>query len=132
MSRPKWTDAWQEAFEDGLDGDEQAPGKKKAVAIATDEDGNTRVIRTATGVEAEKMIAEAQASGMEVRSNASEVEGLLEEQSGATDVPAQVYELMSAVIGFAQELDQEWKLQNSEELPAPSAATEFEFTVDDL
>lgn len=131
MSKPKWTEAWQEAFEEGVAEDGQR-GQKKAVAITTDEDGNTRVIRTASGAEAEKMIAQAQAKGMEVRTSAAEVEGLLEEQSGATDVPAAVYELMSAVIGFAQELDQEWKLENSEELPPPTASTEFEFTIDDL
>lgn len=134
MSKPKWHEAWQEAFEEGMDETEAAQKKeKKAVAVHTDAQGNTRVVKTATGAEAERMIAEARAEGVEVRTNAAEVEGLLVEQSGATDVPAAVYELMSAVIGFAQELDEEWRVQNSEELPAPqSASTEFEFTIDDI
>jgi type III secretion system FlhB-like substrate exporter len=139
MSKPKWHEAWQDAFEEGHEGEGEPqthPGEKKAIAVRRNEDGTTTIVKTATGAEAAKMIAEAEASGMAVESNADQVESLMAEQNGATDVPPEVYHLMSVVIEFAQELCQEWDSSKNESLlendEAPQLATEIEYTMDDV
>ena len=90
MSKPKWHEAWQDAFEEGYEGEGEPlthPKEKKAIAVRRNEDGTTTIVKTATGAAAAKMIAEAQAEGMSVESNADQVEALMAEQNGATDVP---------------------------------------------
>jgi len=134
MSKPKWHEAWQEAFEDGFDEDQAErlthPMEKKAVAVRRNEDGTTEVLKTASGAEAEKMIAEAQAHGVSVEKDADHVEELMQEQNGATDVPPEIYQIMSMVIDFAQELRVEWRNRNDEDLS--SSPTEIEYTMDDV
>jgi type III secretion system FlhB-like substrate exporter len=138
MSKPKWHDAWQEAFEDGFDEDAERlthPAEKKAVAIRRNEDGSTEVVRTASGAEAIKMIAEAEAQGLAIEQNSTQVEELMAEQNGATDVPPEIYALMSSVIDFARELTEEWKCRHDEDLlgqPKLVSATEIEYTMDDV
>lgn len=139
MSKPKWQDAWQNAFEEGFDQNQgeriQHPLEKKAVAVRHKADGSTEIVKTATGVEAMKMIAEAEAAGLSVSEDQNQVEDLMAEQNGATDVPPEVYQLMSAVIGFAQELNHEWQLRNEENLlePSPQSLTDaLEYTVDEI
>ena len=129
-----WQENWQSAFEEGYyDNVDGAEDEKKALIVKTDAKGQTKVVGMATGAEAEKIIAEAQASGVEVRRDAAQVEHLMQEQSGATDVPAEVYELMSTIIGFAQELSQEWVSQRSESIGQPfKLATEIEYTLEDV
>ncbi len=125
-----WANAFEEGFYDNLDG---AEDEKKALIVETDAQGRQRVVGVATGAEAEKMIAEAQASGVEVHQNATQVEQLLEEQSGATDVPPEVYELLSTLIEFAHDLGQEWESRGNEMLPrAASVRTEVEYGHDDV
>lgn len=138
MSKPKWQDAWAEAFEEGFD-EEKAerlthPMEKKAVAVRRNEDGTTEIVKTGTGAEAMKMIAEAEAAGLSVEQNAGQVENLMNEQNGATDVPPEIYQLMSSVIEFAQELSSEWKNRHNESLvdEVPQLATEIEYTMDDV
>ena len=109
MSTPEkdptpWHENWAEAFGggfyDNLDGAEE----KKALLVETDAKGRTKVVGVATGAEAEELIASAQARGMEVRQDASQVEELSEAGSApasATDVPPEIYDLMSTVIEFA-------------------------------
>ena len=134
MSKPKWHEAWQESFdvESAAENaqEETKPKQKKAIAIRRKKDGTTEILKTATGAEAEQMIAEAEAKGMSVERNASQVESLMTEQNGSTDVPPEIYQLMSAVIDFAQELSAEWRSRNDEslleeELPL---ATEIEYS----
>lgn len=136
MSKPKWHDAWQDAFEEGFEEGErvQHPMEKKAVAIRRNEDGTTEVVKVASGAEAAKLIAEAEAQGLQVETDANQVESLMAEQNGATDVPPEVYQLMSCVIDFARELSTEWKSRNEdliEEAPQQSS-TEIEYTMDDV
>lgn len=139
MSKPKWHEAWQDAFEEGFDDEGESlthPAERKAIAVRRNEDGSTTVVKTATGAEAMKMIAEAEASGMAVESNADQVESLMAEQNGATDVPPEVYQLMSVVVSFAQELCAEWVSSQKESLleddETPRLATEIEYTMDDI
>ncbi len=101
MSRPKWTEAVE-------------PDEKKAVAVEHLPDGTTRVVAAATGVEAEKMIAKAQASGVDVQRSPEEVDQLLRSENEGTNVPPEVYELMSVVINFTQELNDQWLRENYE------------------
>lgn len=145
MSTPEkdptpWHENWAEAFGggfyDNLDGAEE----KKALLVETDAQGRTKVVGVATGAEAEELIASAHARGLEVRQDASQVEELSEAGSGsesalasATDVPPEIYDLMSTVIEFAKELTQEWVARDGHQpIPRPSATTEIEFSHDDL
>ena len=139
MSKPKWQDVWEDAFESGFDkmpGERvQHPLEKKAVAVRHNPDGTTEVVKTATGVEAMKMIAEAEASGLSVNRDTDQVEDLMSEQNGATDVPPEIYQLMSAVIGFAQELNEEWRLRNEDSLldsDSEALETNAEFIAGDV
>ena len=95
MTRPKWHEAWQDAFDEGFEEGEPVthPAERKAIAVRKNADGTTTVVKTASGAEAEKMIADAQSRGMEVESNAEHVESLMAEQHGATDVPPEVMAL---------------------------------------
>ena len=132
MSKPKWHDAWQESFQEGFAEDSE---EKMAVQVEAAPDGTTRIVKTAKGAEAHKMVAQAKAAGLDVLEDAAGVEQLMEEESGATDVPPEIYALMSAVIDFAQDLDAEWKASLEEDSlldEEPSLATEIEFTVDDV
>lgn len=121
-----WANAFEEGFYDNLDGAEE---EKTALLVETDARGRTKVVGVAHGEEAERIIADAQASGLEVRQNAEQLEHLLEEQSGATDVPAEIYNLIETLMGFAQELSQEWNHRGSDLLPRPGrVATEIEYS----
>lgn len=124
-----WANAFEEGFYDNLDGAEE----KKALLVETDAQGRTKVVGVAHGAEAERIVAEAQASGLEVRRNAEQVETLLQEQSGATDVPPEIYDLISTLMGFAQELSQEWASRGSDALPrAGRISTEIEYSHEDV
>lgn len=129
-----WANAFEEGFYDNLDGAEEEGSEKKALLVETDAQGRTRVVGVAHGAEAERVIAEAQAGGVEVRQNAAQVEDLLlKEQTGATDVPPEIYELMSTIMSFAQDLSDEWSTRGSETLPrAGRIATELEFSHEDV
>ena len=54
------------------------------------------------------VIAKAQASGVEVRQDGEQVEQLLRPESSESNVPPEIYELMSTIISFAQELNEQW------------------------
>lgn len=134
-----WEDTWANAFEEGfydnVDGAEDPD--KRALIVETDAQGRTRVVGVAEGAEAERLIAEAEASGVEVRRNVSQVESLLREQGsekgGATDVPPEVYDLMSTVMEFARELSEEWTHRGSDILPrAQRPGRELEFSHEDI
>lgn len=127
-----WAQSFEEGFYDNVDGAEDP--EKKALIVETDARGRSKVVGVATGAEAERLIADAQAGGVEVRQNAAQVESLMQEQSGATDVPPEIYELMSTIIGFAQELGQEWVTRGQETLPRARMGRdgEIEFSHEDL
>lgn len=140
MSAPdkkNWIENWESSFEEGFfdsdDGAPEAGPEKHALAVRTDAQGKTKVVGMATGSDAERMIAEANASGVKVQQDAAQVERLMHEQSGATGVPTEVYQLMSTVIGFVQELSEEWKSRDVEDLGgSPPLATEIEYTMEDV
>lgn len=136
MSKPKWQDAWQDAFDEGFEeGSEGEGGPKKAIAIRQNDDGTHEIVKVATGVEAERLIAEAQSHGLTVEQDFDRVEQLMSEQTGATDVPPEVYQLMTAVIEFAQELNTEWESRYDDILSEDDdlgAASEVEYTMDDV
>lgn len=108
MSKPSWHDAME------------PPKKKKAVALKVGKDGVARVVRTAEGAAAEKLIAKAAASGTEVRQDAQQVESLLKQNAEKVEqalqkahpenngMPPEIYELMVTIMNFAQELNEQW------------------------
>lgn len=97
MSKPSWRDA--------LGNDKE---QKRAVVLRTDASGQSHVVGVAEGAEAEAVIAKARASGVEVRRDQDQVEDLLGPDSRESNVPPEIYELMSTIIGFAQELNDQW------------------------
>lgn len=110
--------SWQEA----RDNQER---EKKAIAYEVGPDGRNRVVGVATGAAAEEMIARAQESGVEVRRNAEQVEELLRAEGEEHSIPPEIYELMSMVINFAQELNEQWlqrEFVNLADEPEPVAA----------
>ena len=137
MTRPKWTEAWQDAFDEGFEEEPtaQVDTEKRAVALRRNEDGTTEIVKVAKGAEALKLIAEAEAQGLSVETDRDQVEQLMAEQNGATDVPPEVYQLMSAVIDFARELSSEYATRHQELLDDEeglSLGTEIEYTMDDV
>lgn len=104
MSRPKWTEAVA------------AQEEKVAIALKTDDQGRTRVVGVGTGAEAEKMVAQAHAHGVEVKQDAEQVEQLTQSEDADDEgVPEEIYELMSEVINFALELNEQWLSEGAEE-----------------
>jgi type III secretion system FlhB-like substrate exporter len=133
--KANWEDTWANAFEEGFyDNVDGAEDEKKALLLEKDAQGRTRVVGVAHGEEAQRVIAEAQASGVEVHQNAAQVQRLLEEEIGtSTDVPPEIYDLMSTMMGFAQELSLEWSARGAEALPRPGRlVTELEFSHEDI
>lgn len=83
-------------------------GGKRAVKVRYDENGDVEILGIAEGAEAEAMIREAAAQGLEVRQDAEQVDELFRSGQSPTRVPPEVYELMSLMVQFAQELDEAW------------------------
>jgi hypothetical protein len=48
------------------------------------------------------------AEGGGVRKDAQQLEEMLEQEHGGSQIPPDVYDLMAVVINFAQELNEEW------------------------
>ncbi len=105
---------------------------KRAAAISVSEDGEVKVIASAVGQKAEEMISKASEAGIPVRKDAEEIKKLLEEQGDRSNVPPEIYELMAAVIDFAQELNEAraapWEYD--EEIPEEPEGEE-EYSEDD-
>lgn len=106
MSRPDW----QEVFDSG-------PGKggKRAVAVRYGPDGQVEVLGVAEGAEAEAMVAQAREQGLEVKRDTEQVDDLFRSHQPATRVPPEVYELMSLMVEFAQEVDEVWEQRTVQE-----------------
>lgn len=97
MSRP------DEVLDSGL-----SQGEKKAVSVRYGPDGEIEILKIAEGQEAEAMIARAQADGIDVRLDKEKVDNLFQSRQASSRVPPEVYELMSIMVQFAQELDETW------------------------
>ena len=78
---------------------------KKAVVLKDD-----KVVRVLEGEEAVAAVQQAQQAGIEIRQDAEEVKKLINPATGSSRVPEEIYLLMSTIIEFAQELDQQWGL----------------------
>lgn len=106
---------------------------KRAAAISVSEDGEVKVIASAVGHKAEEMISKASEAGIPVRKDAEEIKKLLEEQGDRSNVPPEIYELMAAVIDFAQELNEAraapWEYD--EEIPEESEGEAEEYSEED-
>ncbi len=106
---------------------------KRAAAISVSEDGEVKVIASAVGQKAEEMISKASEAGIPVRKDAEEIKKLLEEQGDRSNVPPEIYELMAAVIDFAQELNEAraapWEYD--EEIPEEPEGEEEEYSEDE-
>ena len=77
---------------------------KKAVILR-----DNQVVGVLEGAQAEEAIAQAEAAGLEVRQDAEEVKKLINPTAGNSRVPEELYLLMSTIIEFAQELDEQWE-----------------------
>ena len=83
-------------------------GGKRAVSVRYGPDGEVEILGIAEGAEADAMIAQAKAQGVEVRQDKDEVDDLFNSSQPSSRVPPEVYELMSMMVQFAQELDEAW------------------------
>jgi len=88
-------------------------GGKRAVSVRYGADGEVEVLEVAEGPEAEAMIARAQEQGLEVRQDADEVDDLFRSHQPSSRVPPEVYELMSLMVEFAQEVNEAWGASES-------------------
>lgn len=103
MSKPKWTDIAQE-------GDEP----RMAVAYQRDSEGRLRVVAAGQGSAAEQIIEQAEQAGVPIGRDPERVRRLLQAEGEGSRIPPEVYELMSTVVTFAQELNETWILQHEE------------------
>lgn len=128
-----WEDSWAQSFEEGFYDNLDGAEEKQALLVEVDAQGNSKVVGVAKGAEAEKLIDEAKQNEIAVYKDAAGVESLLQGVERSTEVPREVYELISAMIGFAQDLDSEWRAQK---LPAAVASlpglAEIEFGHEDI
>lgn len=99
MSRPEW----QEVLDSG-----PGAGGKRAVAVRYGPDGEVEIVGIAEGADAEAMIARAQEGGIEVREDKEQVDDLFRSGQSPSRVPPEVYELMSVIVQFAQEINDAW------------------------
>ena len=81
-------------------------GGKRAVSVRYGPDGEVEILGIAEGAEAEAMIAKARAQGLGVRQDAEQVNELFRSGQPSSRVPPEVYELMSLMVQFAQEVDE--------------------------
>ncbi|HXE72872.1 MAG TPA: EscU/YscU/HrcU family type III secretion system export apparatus switch protein [Candidatus Nitrosotenuis sp.] len=108
MSRPE-----AEAVVFELEGMEQVfytpgpPPGRAAVALGRGPDGRLRVLARGRGPAAERILEKARQAGVEVQTDPARVEELLRAEGEGSRVPPQIYELVAAVIAFAQELSDE-------------------------
>lgn len=81
---------------------------KWAVAMRMGADGRPKVVAAGQGAQAEAIVAKAQASGVDVRQDAEMVNELLQSEPEGARIDSRIYELMTTIVNFAQELDQAW------------------------
>lgn len=99
MSRPDW----EEVLDSGA-----GAGGKRAVAVRYGPDGEVEILGIAEGADAEAMIARAQEGGVDVRQDKEQVDDLFRSGQSPSRVPPEVYELMSVIVQFAQEINDAW------------------------
>lgn len=92
---------------------EEKPQRKLAIAYKKDDEGRTRIVSVGEGRQAEKMVAQAEESGVEVERSERHVEETLAPvtemaQDGRQAVPQEVYDLMALFVNFTQDLRSEW------------------------
>ncbi|MEW6277554.1 MAG: EscU/YscU/HrcU family type III secretion system export apparatus switch protein [Candidatus Eremiobacterota bacterium] len=79
-----------------------------AVALRLGQDGRPRVVAAGQGAVADEIVARAEAAGVEVRHDPETVHELLQAEGEGTRIDPEIYELMTTVINFAQELNDAW------------------------
>lgn len=86
---------------------------KWAVAMRMGADGRPKVVAAGQGAVADEIVAKAQASGVEVRKDAEMVQQLLRDETDpGTRIDSEIYELMTTIVNFAQELNDAWVQQH--------------------
>jgi type III secretion system FlhB-like substrate exporter len=94
---------WEQVLDSG-----SGAGGKRAVALREGPDGEMEIVGIAEGPEAERMIAQALARGVGVKQDKEQVDELFRSGQAPSRVPPEVYELMSVIVQFAQELNDQW------------------------
>lgn len=79
---------------------------KVAVLCGRDKDGALQPVSSVFGVAAEQMVDRASRDGLAVSQDGELLQDLLRKQGGEACVPVRIYELMAAVIDFAQVLNE--------------------------
>lgn len=84
---------------------------KWAVAMRMGADGRPKVVAAGQGAEAEAIVARAQAAGVDVRRDAEMVNELLQAETEGAKIDSRIYELMTTIVNFAQELNEAYANQ---------------------
>lgn len=104
---------WDEVLDSG-----PGAGGKRAVAVRYGPNGEVEIVGVAEGADADVLIAQAQAGGVEVRQDKEQVDELFRSGQSPSRVPPEVYELMSIVVQFAQEMNDAWAAGSGEAPPS--------------
>jgi len=83
--------------------------EKKALAIKREEDGTCKVVAYGEGPAAEAIIEKAREHDVDVIRDSQEMERILEERrSEEGAVPERIYGLISEIVSFVTELNDQW------------------------
>ncbi|GEM_PF-1959759 len=87
--------------------------EKKALAIKREEDGTCKVVAYGEGPAAEAIIEKAREHDVDVVRDSREMERILEEKKSEEGaVPERIYGLISEIVSFVTELNDEWVKRN--------------------
>lgn len=97
--------------------------EKKALAIKREEDGTCKVVAYGEGPAAEAIIEKAREHDVNIVQDSQEMERILEEgRSEEGAVPERIYGLISEIVSFVTELNDEWIRRNFEGGEAEASA----------
>jgi len=80
--------------------------KEKAVALAYDKSGSSKIVASGQGEVARNLIEAAQEQGIPIQTNAQLVEALIKIDVGQ-EIPPELYEAVAEILAFIYRLDSE-------------------------
>ncbi|MBI3926728.1 MAG: EscU/YscU/HrcU family type III secretion system export apparatus switch protein [Armatimonadetes bacterium] len=106
MSKPKWADI--------IEGQKDPSTPRMAVAYQRGPDGKTRVTAAGQGSAAEEIVRKAEEAGLPIGRDPERLRRLLQAEGEDSRIPPEIYELMSIIINFSQELNETWIMQHED------------------
>ncbi|WP_407314125.1 EscU/YscU/HrcU family type III secretion system export apparatus switch protein [Desulfosporosinus sp. SB140] len=81
--------------------------KEKAVALAYDKSGASKIVASGQGEVARNLIETAQEQGIPIQTDAQLVEALIKIDIGQ-EIPPELYKAVAEILAFVYRLDSEW------------------------